>query len=203
MAHVFPTRRVMLRVLVLGGAAGTVIWIAGRKVTRFAYAGTPVATRPVIPLSLPDDEGSRFDLSHRRGEVVLVYFGYTHCPDVCPTILGLIADALQELGPDSRRVLPVFVTLDPRRDTAPILREYLANFAPPPLGLTADPGAIAAAARDWGISWRPAEGGAYIDHSAVVTAVGPDGRVRLRYGFSQLQNRHAVANDLRHLLHDG
>jgi len=180
------------------------LWVtAGHRAGRFAYAGTPVAARPVVPLSLADDRGGRFDLSRHRGQVVLVYFGYTHCPDVCPTTLSKIADAMRDLGPDVRRVLAVFVTLDPARDTAPALRAYLANFHPPPLGLTADPAATAAAATDWGITWRVADGGRNIDHTSVVIVVGPDGRVRLRYGFSQVRDGRILATDIRHLLREG
>jgi len=198
-------RRAFLRALVFGIiGGGTALWAAaGHPASHFAYAGTPVAARPVIPLSLPDDRGGRFDLSRHSGQVVLVYFGYTHCPDICPTTLGRITDTMRDLGPDARRVLAVFVTLDPARDTAPVLRAYLANFDPPPLGLTADPAATATAARDWGVAWRFADGGRYIDHTSVVILVGPDGHVRLRYGFSQLQDSRILATDIRHLLHDG
>ncbi|HVY16178.1 MAG TPA: SCO family protein [Rhodopila sp.] len=198
-------RRAILRGLALGVVGGgAALWIAaGRKATRFAYAGTPDTRQPVIPLALPDDQGGQFDLSRHRGQVVMIYFGYTHCPDVCPTTLGVMADAMRDLGPDAPRVLPVFVTLDPKRDTAAALHVYLANFDPPPLGLSAGPAATAAAAKDWDIAWRFADGGAFIDHSSVVTVVGPDGRVRLRYGFSQLQDGRVLANDLRHLLCEG
>jgi protein SCO1/2 len=184
-------------------AGGAALWATRRGAPHYPYTGTPVAAGPVIPLALPDDQGGHFDLSQHRGNVVLIYFGYTHCPDVCPTTLAMISATMAQLGLEARRVLPVFVTLDPGRDTAPMLRDYLANFEPPLLGLTADQAAIAAAARDWSITWRIAEGGAYIDHSSVVTAVGPDGRVRLRYGFSQLEDTQAVAQDIEHLLHDG
>jgi protein SCO1/2 len=71
-----------------------------------------------------------------------------------------------------------------------------------PVGLTGSPEAVAAAARAWGVTWRPSEGGAYIDHTSVVAVVGPDGRERLRYGFSQLENPKAVASDLKYILHE-
>jgi len=183
---------------------GLALWaMAGHRTGRFAYAGMPVAARPAIPLSLPDDQGGHFDLSRHRGQVVLVYFGYTHCPDVCPTTLSKIADAMRDLGPDAQRVLSVFVTLDPANDTPAVLRAFLANFHPPPLGLTADPATTAAAATDWGITCRFADGGRYIDHTSVVSVVGPGGRVRLRYGFSQLQDGSILAADIRHLLREG
>ena len=192
-------RRIVLRGAVLAAVAGAGAWGALRG-PRFAYAGTPVPGQPVIPLDLPDDTGGRFDLAAHRGGVVLVYFGYTHCPDVCPTTLVLIGNALRAMGKSARHVLPVFVTLDPGRDTPAVLAAYLGAFTPPPLGLTAPADAIAAAARAWDVHWRFTDGGQFIDHSSVVSAVGPDGHVRLRYGFSQMQDSHRVASDLRHLL---
>jgi protein SCO1/2 len=92
--------------------------------------------------------------------------------------------------------------LDPRRDTPDILRAYLSNFDPVPVGLTGSPEELAAAARTWGVTWRPAGCCAYIDHTSLVAVVGPDGRERLRYGFSQLGDPAAVARDLRHILHE-
>jgi protein SCO1 len=207
MRQVVTTRRMLLRAGVLASAAGIALWGFGRSAHTYAYRGTPTAPRPAPPLALADDAGGLFDLSQHRGEVVLVYFGYTHCPDVCPTTLIRMAAALTRLGGDARRVQSVFVTLDPRRDTASALREYLANFTtngvPAPIGLTSSPAAIASAAQDWGVTWRPAEGGAFIDHTSVIAAVAPDGRLRLRYSFSQIGDAGAVARDLAHLLHDG
>jgi protein SCO1 len=143
-----------------------------------------------------------FDLAAHRGEIVLVYFGYTHCPDVCPATLNLLDAVSESLGADRRRVEQVFVTLDPRRDTPDLLRAYLSNFDPVPVGLTGSPEAVAAAARAWGVTWRPSESGAYIDHTSLVAVIGPDGRERLRYGFSQLVDPNAVARDLKHILHE-
>jgi protein SCO1 len=153
-------------------------------------------------LVLPDDRGGMFDLAAHRGEIMLVYFGYAHCPDVCPATLNLLDAVSESLGADRHRVEQVFVTLDPRRDTPDLLRAYLSNFDPVPVGLTGSPEAVAAAARAWDVTWRPSEGGAYIDHTSLVAVVGPDGRERLRYGFSQLEDPKAVARDLNHILHE-
>ncbi|MDR3535464.1 MAG: SCO family protein [Acetobacteraceae bacterium] len=176
------------------------LWGYARSGDRFAYAGTRVAAGIAPPLVLPDDRGGTFDLAAHRGRIVLVYFGYTRCPDVCPATLDLLGAVAQQLGADRSRVEAVFVTLDPRRDTPPALHDFLSNFDPVPVGLTGSPAAIAAAAQRWGVTWRPAEGGAYIDHTSLVTAIGPDGRQRLRYGFSQLGDAAAVARDLKHIL---
>ena len=169
---------------------------------RFSYAGTPVRSGVTPPLLLTDDHGEMFDLAKHRGQIVLVYFGYTHCPDVCPATLNLLDAVLEGLGPEQRRVQEVFVTLDPRRDTPELLRTYLSYFDPAAIGLTGSPLAVAAAARAWGVTWRRARGGVFIDHTSFVTLVGPDGRERLRYGFSQLSNSSAVARDIKHILHE-
>ena len=169
---------------------------------RFSYAGTPVRSDVAPSLVLPDDHGGMFDLAKHRGEIMLIYFGYTHCPDVCPATLTLLDAVSERLGADRRRIKQVFVTLDPERDKPEFLRNYLSNFDPTTIGLTGTPEALTAAARAWGVTWRRARDGVFIDHTSFVTLVGPDGRERLRYGFSQLSNSSAVARDIEHILHE-
>jgi protein SCO1/2 len=82
------------------------------------------------PFSLPDQRGQRVGPAQWRGKVVLMYFGYTFCPDACPTDLSNIAAAIEALGPDGSKVQPVFVTLDPRRDTPAVIGQYVKNFSP-------------------------------------------------------------------------
>jgi len=193
-----PAMRGLFAVAILASAA----WGYARLGAGFSYAGTPVAKGNAPPLVLPDDRGGIFDLSTRRGGITLVYFGYTHCPDVCPATLGLLDAVARQMGPDAGRVTQVFVTLDPYRDTQTTLHEFLSNFDPVPIGLTGSPEAIAVAARAWNVTWRPADGNAFFDHTSVVAVIGPDGRQRLRYGFSQLGDAAAVARDLQHVLHE-
>ena len=190
-------RALPLPVLLLFG-----LWVYSRSSDGFSYVGTRVGPGLAPSLVLPNDQGGNFDLAAHSGGIVLVYFGYTQCPDVCPATLSLLDAVSKCLGADRRRVEQVFVTLDPRRDTPEILRAYLSNFDPVPVGLTGSPEAVAATARAWGVTWRPAQCGAYIDHTSLVAVVGPDGRERLRYGFSQLGDPAAVARDLRHILHE-
>jgi protein SCO1/2 len=197
-----PNAYVVARALLLPLLVVSGLWVYSRSGHGFSYIGSPVRSDTTPSLVLPDDRGGTFDLATHRGEIVLVYFGYTHCPDVCPATLNLLDAVSESLGADKRRVKQVFVTLDPRRDTPDLLRAYLSNFDPVPVGLTGSPEAVAAAARAWGVTWRPSEGGAYIDHTSVVAVVGPDGRERLRYGFSQLEDPKAVARDLKHILHE-
>ena len=190
-------RALLLPLLLLLG-----LWVYSRSGNGFSYVGTQVRSGTAPLLVLPNDRGGTFDLAAHRGGIVLVYFGYTHCPDVCPATLNRLDAVSELLGEDRRRVEQVFVTLDPRRDTPELLRAYLSNFDPVPIGLTGSPEAVAATAGGWGVTWRPAKGGAYIDHTSLVVVVGPDGRERLRYGFSQLGNPAAVARDLSHILHE-
>jgi protein SCO1 len=193
-----PAARALLLPLLLFSG----LWIYSRSGDGFSYVGTQVRSGTAPSLMLPNDRGGKFDLGAHRGGIVLVYFGYTHCPDVCPATLNRLDAVSELLGEDRRRVEQVFVTLDPRRDTPELLRAYLSNFDPVPVGLTGSPEAVAAAALAWGVTWRPAKGGAYIDHTSLVAVVGPDGRERLCYGFSQLGNPAAVARDLRHILNE-
>ena len=200
-----PGRRALLRAGSIGAIAGAIASVSSRPGAQH-FSGTPVARVLAPRLTLTDDTGGRFDLARQRGHVVLVYFGYTTCPDVCPTTLAAIAEAMTRLDAGARRVRTVFVTLDPGRDTPAMLRAYLANFTTagdvPPIGLTGSSQQIALAARDWGVNWQRADGGVFIDHTSVVTAVASDGTLRLRYGFSQIGDPGSIASDLKVLLRE-
>jgi len=195
------TARAVMRGTVLALALAAVVWGALRPAGQLRI-GTPTAERHAPPLVLPDDRGGVFDLVTQHGKAVLVTFGYTRCPDVCPTTLAFLQDAISRLGPDAARVCVVFVTLDPGQDTPSVLKDYLSAFPPEPIGLSGTPEAVANAARAWGVTWRRTENG-FIDHSEVVVVVGPDGRERLRFGFAQLGDAAAVAHDVESVLHDG
>ena len=107
-------------------------------------------------------DGRQVTQADYRGLIVMLYFGYTFCPDVCPTTLTNVADVLKRLGPDAERVRLLFVTVDPDRDTLPVLREYVKNFAPQIDGLRGDADQIAALARRYRLAYSvtPATGGA-------------------------------------------
>jgi protein SCO1 len=196
-----PNAYMVARALLLPSLCLLGLWVYSRFGDSFSYVGTPFRYDVAPSLVLPDDHGGMFDLAKHRGEIMLIYFGYTHCPDVCPATLNLLDAVSERLGTD-RRVEQVFVTLDPGRDTPEFLRNYLSNFNPVAIGLTGTPEAVTAAARAWGVTWHRACGGVFIDHTSFVTLVGPDGRERLRYGFSQLGDAAAVVRDIRHILHE-
>jgi protein SCO1/2 len=187
--------------IVLAGLL-TMLWgyaVLGRQAE---FEGTAVAARQAPPLDLRDDEGRAFALSSLRGRAVLVFFGYTHCPDVCPTTLAALHPVFDQLGAEAARVQVLFVTLDPQRDTPALLHTYLAAFTPTPLGLTGTQEQVADAARAWGIHWRYAGNGRFIDHTSVVALIDPEGRIRVRYGYAQLADPRAAAHDILRVLHE-
>ncbi len=179
------------------------VWLSSARQHLSPQAGTAMADRRAPALQLSDDIGRHFSLADQRGRVVLVYFGYASCPDICPTTLAAMQTVWQHLGADRDRFRLVFVTLDPEHDIAPVLHDYLANFPPAPLGLTGSVADITAAAKDWGIEWHRAADPRFIDHNSVIQVVGPDGGMKLRFGYSQLGDPAAVAHDLLQVLHAG
>ena len=151
---------------------------------------------------LPDTEGKVRSLKDFRGKAVVVFFGFTQCPDVCPTTLAEIAQAKQLLGPDGAKVQGIFVTVDPERDTPEVLKAYMANFGPDFIALRGSPEQLAAVAKDFKVYYKKVEGktlGSYtMDHSAASFVYDPEGRLRLysRYG----SGPQALANDIKQLL---
>jgi len=152
-------------------------------------------------LNLNDHTGRSRKLEDFRGKVVVVFFGYTHCPDVCPTTLAELAAVMKELGPDAQRVQVLFVTVDPERDTREVLAQYVPSFNPTFLGLYGDADATARAAKSFKVFYqRQAQaGGAYtVDHAAGTYILDPEGRLRLfgQYGVGA----PALLHDIRALL---
>ena len=128
------------------------------------------------PLILTDADGKTVTSDRFPGKWLLVYFGYTHCADQCPTALSAIVEALDEIGPAAQHIQPLFVTVDPERDHGPALPDFTAAFDKRLVGLTGSPEQIAAAAQALGIEYRKVLGGGddyVIDHSATLTLIGP------------------------------
>jgi len=127
--------------------------------------------------TLVDDNGRQVTDQTFRGKWLMVFFGYTHCPDVCPTTLSDIAQALDQLGPLSSQIQPLFVTVDPERDDPATMRDYTQAFGTRILGLTGSPAQIAAIAKAYHVYYaKHPEGTGYsMDHSAIVYVMRPDG----------------------------
>jgi len=131
------------------------------------------------PFRLTDQNGKPFTDQDMKGKPYLVFFGFTHCPDVCPTTLFDVSEVLHSLGPDAERTGALFITVDPERDTTAALKDYLASFDPHLRGLTGDPAALAAVAKQYRVYYKkvPLDGGDYtMDHTAIVYLMDKDGR---------------------------
>ncbi len=151
---------------------------------------------------LPDAEGRRRQLADFKGKLVVVFFGFTQCPDVCPTTLLELAEARKLMGADGSRVQGIFVTLDPERDTAELLKAYVANFGADLVALRGTPEEIKATAKQFKIFYAKVPGktpSSYtVDHTAASYVFDTQGKVRLftRYGMGA----QALADDLKLLL---
>lgn len=152
--------------------------------------------------TLTDHKGQTRRLADFKGRAVVLFFGYTQCPDICPTTLAAMRDTMNLLGEDARRVQVLFVTIDPARDTQQLLAEYVPWFHPSFIGLWGDEPAVAAVAKDYKVFYVKQPGaapGSYsVDHSASSYAFDPQGRLRLviRHG----ETPDNIAADLRLLL---
>jgi protein SCO1 len=151
-------------------------------------------------LELTDQNGKLRHLEDWRGKAVVLFFGFTHCPDVCPTTLADVAAALKTLGPDSARVQVLFVTVDPERDTPQALAAYVGAFDPGFLALRGDAAATQRVAKEFKIYYekRPQGAGYTVDHSAQSYVIDPQGRLRLMVRQDRISQD--LAADLRTLL---
>jgi protein SCO1/2 len=206
---VAPSRLALLTVLALGFAALAGIGLGALALLALPNATPPpgptgeaaawpvsptpeglerdTAVRPLAlapPLRLTDQDGRPFDLAALRGRPVLVFFGYTHCPDVCPATLADVRDALALVD---REVGVVFVTIDPERDDAAAMKQYVDHYRSGFIGLTGGPAEIRAVADAWGISYARVESGSAAGYAMAHTAdahlVDPEGRLRHRIWF--------------------
>jgi protein SCO1/2 len=148
------------------------------------------------------NDGAAIAAEAYRGKVVLLYFGYTHCPDACPTTLANLATVLQKLGARAKDVRVLFVTVDPGRDTLPVLKAYAASFAPEIDGLRGSDDEIAALARRYRVLYRvtPASPGndVQVMHASSTFFFGKDGRARLVT--TSTDDTAAIAGDIARLL---
>lgn len=175
------TKEALLVFLLLVAAGlGAFLWFEGDRVPRMGQ--TLVSGQIAVggPYALTDQDGKPRASTDFAGKYQLIYFGYTFCPDVCPTTLALMGAALDRLGPTQDRIVPVFITIDPARDTPEVLKKYVAAFGPRFVGLTGTPDQIAKVEKQYRVYAKkgPVENGTYaMDHSSVIYLMGPDGKL--------------------------
>ncbi|HTP77531.1 MAG TPA: SCO family protein [Rhizomicrobium sp.] len=165
--------------IVLALVAGYFIWHAGDDLPALDRNVETGSAAIGGPFTLIDQNGVKRSSADFRGKFMLVYFGYSYCPDVCPTTLALMADAIDRLGHKGDAIVPVFITIDPERDTPAKLKPYVASFGPRFVGLTGDLKSIKKVADLYRvyIKKEPLENGNYaMDHSSVIYLMGPDGK---------------------------
>lgn len=166
----YATMGLLLAVL-LAGAAG-VLWFGGNDGNNPMSIGGP--------FTLEDGSGKPVTDKDFRGKYMLVYFGYTFCPDVCPTTLNAVADAMDKLGPAAANVQPLFITVDPKRDTPAVVKQYAAAFGPKLEGLTGTADQIATVAKEYRVYYAehrtgPGPNDYSMDHSSVLYLMSPNG----------------------------
>jgi protein SCO1/2 len=152
---------------------------------------------------LTDHTGKTRTLADYRGKAVVMFFGYTQCPDVCPTTLSELAEAMKRLGPDADRVQVLFVTIDPERDTPELLAHYVPAFDPRFVGLYGDAEATARTAKEFKVIYQkqpgPTPATYTMDHSAGTFIFDPQGKLRLYVGYGQ--GPDVFVHDIKALLH--
>jgi protein SCO1 len=173
------TTRLLLVLASFLAGLGTILAIVLVVVRPETAAMAPSAAAIGGPFRLVDQNGQTVTDQDLKGAPYLVFFGFTHCPDVCPTTLMELSNVLDRLGPDAARVGALFITVDPERDTSAELKDYLSSFNPRFRGLTGDPAAIAAVAKAYRVYLKkvPLENGDYtMDHTALVYLMDKNGK---------------------------
>jgi len=159
--------------------AGLVIFLGVFLYATGQFGNAPGPSAIGGPFSLIDQHGKPVTDQDLKGHPALVFFGYTHCPDVCPTTLFDVSELLRALGPDAGRAAALFITVDPERDTAPVIKDYLSSFDPHLRGATGEPKAVEAAEKAYRVYAKkvPGENGDYsMDHTALVYLMDKQGR---------------------------
>jgi protein SCO1/2 len=177
----------------IGALAGAAVLILTTR-----QGGQPVESSGTAliggPFSLVGADGKPVTDRDFRGRYMMIFFGFIHCPDICPAELQVIAQALDQLGDKGKKVVPIFITLDPERDTPEAMANYVKSFGPNFVGLTGSPEQIAAAAKAYRVAYSKVEnkdspGDYSVDHSALVYLMDPEGRyvTHFSYGLSSDQ----------------
>src|SRR5271167_4463672 len=191
-----------IRLLILLSVSFASALVMGERPVGAATSAVTIGGR--FTLSTPD--GTTVTDQTYRGKWLLVYFGYTFCPNSCPTTLLAIAVALKKLGPDAAKVQPLFITVDPERDTPELMKQYAESFDPRIIALTGTPQQIAAAAQEYGAYYVRHKIGAgpenyVVDHSTYLYVMDPRGKFVRAFDTNTSGDR--IADALRELLAQG
>jgi len=166
--------------LLVSAMIGGVLWYESEKVPGLGRVVSTGQADVGGPFRLTRQNGKSVTDQDFRGRYMQIYFGYRFCPDVCPTTLSVMAQALEKIGGRSRQVAPIFITIDPERDTPKVLDDYMKAFGPSFVGLTGSVDEIKAVEKKYRVYAvkKPLEGGNYgMDHSSVIYLMGPDGKL--------------------------
>jgi cytochrome oxidase Cu insertion factor (SCO1/SenC/PrrC family) len=190
--------------LLIGAAAALAVFPQARE-RLLPAAGVKVVGQALIggPFTLTDHRGQRVTDQDFRGRYMLVFFGFTFCPDICPSALQVVSAALEKLGPKAERFVPILITVDPERDTPKQLEGYVQSFHPRLVGLTGTPAEIDAVVKAYRVYAKkvpdPKSSAGYgIDHTSLIYVMGPDGAYRTH--FTHATNVDAMAERLAKLL---
>jgi len=196
----------MITRYLLAGLAALLLLGCSGQADKPAFNGTDITGADYAKdFALNDSGGHLRRLADFRGKAVAVFFGYTQCPDVCPTTLAQMAEVMRRLGKDADRLQVVFITVDPERDTPALLAEYLPAFDARFVGLSGSEAETAAVAKEFRVFYRKSGdtgGERYtVDHSAGTYLFDPSGRLRLYYKHGEVAER--IAADVKRLLAGG
>ena len=151
------------------------------------------------PFELTDQDGNKVTDQTYKGKLMLIYFGFTFCPDACPTALGVMSAALDKLDVAADRVVPILITVDPERDTPPVLKDYVSNFHPRMVGLTGTPEQIAQVAKAYRVFYQKASGASaadyLMDHTLLIYLM--DGEGKYLKHFSPDATPDQIADEIR------
>ena len=193
----------LLAVAVLLGG----VWAYVRVQAPFPYYGTTYDSKPqAFDIHATDQDGRPFRLANLRGKGVAVFFGFTHCPNICPVTLAYLEKAREALPAELRNDLRVvFVTIDPERDTVPKIRDYVRYFGPSVIGLRAAPAGLKEIAGAFGVAYAKADvnGADYqMNHTTATYLIDREGRMRLVWDYTALNAYERVARDMQHVLEE-
>jgi protein SCO1/2 len=182
-------------------------YLAYRSVQENFYGQALVPAKPAFDFHLVDQDGKAFRLSQLRGKAVLFSFGFTHCPNVCPTTLSDLAKVYQALpAKDREKVQVLFVSVDPQRDKPETMKSYVPYFNDSFIGLTGTEAELAEAAKAYGAYYEIIHDAGTnpdlytVNHSALIYLISPDGKWKLLYNFDQVRDSKKMVQDLKQVL---